>query len=396
MSNDPRQYANGRGAVVPTFDGTNFRQYKRPVRLFVSNTRVAPARRAGKLLERLEGRAFDSCEGIQDLETPNGVENLLDHLRMYFKPIEVFGQEGIVDDFVRLPTTSWRSEYREAAAMMTIAKQRRAEVDRARQFFRKHPSSEGSKARLDKLKQKLPCARCGQLGHWKDVHDCPAKVKAVTWEETEITPIYSKPGNLFITRERPVCNHKLFAQCSRCQGTSPQRSRVSHTRNRGGDQGNCSSKLGGGLCTVSCVSGYSNSVDLPQIFLCESDERLLHIFGPENFTCVADVCSCVPNSDNSVVSDCGDTQLRTGDTCTARCTLGHVLGVRDTEQSFSCQSDGVVSGTQPVCEPLPCSAPKIVSEYGVDVCIDKCGRKELRGFMCEPLFHGGRSDCVDL
>ena len=40
--------------VIPTFDGTNFRQYKRRVRLFVSNTRVAPARRAGKLLERLE------------------------------------------------------------------------------------------------------------------------------------------------------------------------------------------------------------------------------------------------------------------------------------------------------------------------------------------------------
>ena len=58
-------------------------------------------------------------------------------------------------------------KYREAAAMMTIAKQRRAEVDRARQFFRKHQSSEDSKARLDKLKQKLPCARCGQLGHWK-------------------------------------------------------------------------------------------------------------------------------------------------------------------------------------------------------------------------------------
>ena len=74
---DPRQYGDGRGDVIPTFDGTNFRQYKRRVRLFVSDTRVAPARRAGKLLERLEGRAFDSREGIQDLETPNGVENLL-------------------------------------------------------------------------------------------------------------------------------------------------------------------------------------------------------------------------------------------------------------------------------------------------------------------------------
>ena len=59
---------------------------------------MAPARRAGKLVE---GRAFDSCEGTHDLEKPNGVENLLDHLRTRFKPIEVFRRGGrIVDDFV--------------------------------------------------------------------------------------------------------------------------------------------------------------------------------------------------------------------------------------------------------------------------------------------------------
>ena len=62
----------------------------RRVRLFVSNTRVVPERRAGKLLERLEERAFGSCEEIQDLEAPHGVENLLDHLRIHFEPIEVF------------------------------------------------------------------------------------------------------------------------------------------------------------------------------------------------------------------------------------------------------------------------------------------------------------------
>ena len=72
------------------------------------------------------------------------------------------------------------AEYQEAAAMMTVAKQRRTEVDRARQFFRKPQSSEERKARLDKLKQKLPCARCGQLGHWKDDNGCPAKVKVVS------------------------------------------------------------------------------------------------------------------------------------------------------------------------------------------------------------------------
>ena len=53
-------------------------------------------------------------------------------------------------------------ELEEAVAMMTIAEQRRKEVDPARQFFRKPQSSEERKARLDKLKQKFPCARCGQ------------------------------------------------------------------------------------------------------------------------------------------------------------------------------------------------------------------------------------------
>ena len=48
----------------------------------------------------LVGCAFDSCEGIQDLDTPDGVESLLDHLRTHFEPIEVCRRGWIVDDFV--------------------------------------------------------------------------------------------------------------------------------------------------------------------------------------------------------------------------------------------------------------------------------------------------------
>ena len=40
------------------------------------------------------------CEGTLDLETPNGVENLLDHLRMHFEPIEVVRRGRHVYDFV--------------------------------------------------------------------------------------------------------------------------------------------------------------------------------------------------------------------------------------------------------------------------------------------------------
>ena len=77
--------------MIPSFDGPD----ERRVRLFETNTQVGPERRTGKLLKRLEGRAFDSTEG-----TPNGVENLLDHLRIHFEPIEVFGRGRVVDDFV--------------------------------------------------------------------------------------------------------------------------------------------------------------------------------------------------------------------------------------------------------------------------------------------------------
>ena len=86
--------------VIPSFDGTDFTQCERRVLLIVSSTRAAPERRAGNLLKLLEGRALDSCEGIQDLETSNGVENLLDDLVAHFEPIEVFRRGSIAGDLI--------------------------------------------------------------------------------------------------------------------------------------------------------------------------------------------------------------------------------------------------------------------------------------------------------
>ena len=70
--------------MIPSFDRTDFRQYEGRVRLFVSQYPSGPERRAGKLLERLHGWAFDSCEGLQDVETPKSVDIFLEHLRLYF------------------------------------------------------------------------------------------------------------------------------------------------------------------------------------------------------------------------------------------------------------------------------------------------------------------------
>ena len=117
--------------MIPSFDGTDFRQYERRVRLFVSNARVAPESRAGKLLERLEGCAFDSSGGIQDLETPNGVENLLDHSRTHFEPIEVFRRGRDMDDFVcdfeRQPGEEIKEYEPLRDAMLTAIPQARAQ-----------------------------------------------------------------------------------------------------------------------------------------------------------------------------------------------------------------------------------------------------------------------------
>ena len=119
-----------------------------------------------------------------------------------------------------------------------------------------------------------------------------------------------------------------------------------------------SSKFVGELGTVSCVSGSCNSVNLKP--LCDSNESLSHNFGLENSMCVADVRFDVPNLHDSVVSGCSDLHLRTGDTRPASCTLGYVLGVGDPKQTFFSLSEGIMSGTQPVCEPLPFSAPNMI------------------------------------
>ena len=129
----------------------------------------------------------------------------------------------------------------------------------------------------------------------------------------------------------------------------------------------------GELGTVSWAFEGSHSVNLPQIFLPEAKESMSHIFGPEKFA--TDGGSNVLKLDNPVVSDCGDTHLQGGDARPASCTLGYVLGVADTEQTFSCQPGVVVSGTQPVCELLRCPARKSDSEYGVDVCIDRADER---------------------
>ena len=75
------------------------------------------------------------------------------------------------------------AEINESNALITEAKKRRAAVEQARQFYkgdhsaRKREDRKKSSDRINDLKKKLPCARCGQTGHWKDDPECKMNKK---------------------------------------------------------------------------------------------------------------------------------------------------------------------------------------------------------------------------
>ena len=131
------------------------------------------------------------------------------------------------------------AEYQEAVAMMTIARQRRAEVNRARQFFRESQSFEGCKAQLDK------CARCG---HWKDDNDCPAKVKAVDWR---------KPKSFRFLQRLATCLSHEREPCATTSSLSNGQGAFEQALDEGlcvtqGTKENSSGKVVGEIGTVSC------------------------------------------------------------------------------------------------------------------------------------------------
>ena len=51
------------------------------------------------------------------------------------------------------------------------------------------------KAKPNKLTQKLPRARCRQLGHWKDNHSCLVEVKRVNWADGA-SRLVGEPGTV--------------------------------------------------------------------------------------------------------------------------------------------------------------------------------------------------------
>ena len=201
------------------------------------------------------------------------------------------------------------ADYQEAVAMMTVAKQRSVELDRARQFFQEPQSLEGCKAQLDMVRN----FHVLDVGNWA-IDDCPAKGKVVNWRKPK--------SSQFLQSLATSLSHER-EQCATTSSSSGGRGAEARALDEGvcvtpGTKEDCSSKLAGELCTISCVSGYSNSVNLPQIFLGEFNESLFaHL--------------------RAVIAACSDTQLLTGDTGTAGCPPSCVFDVGDTEQALSCQ-----------------------------------------------------------
>ena len=61
----------------------------------------------------------------------------------------------------------------EAQVLMTRAKKARRDMDNARGFYKKGQPQAARTAGVNPLKQRLPCAKCGETGHWKDDVECP-------------------------------------------------------------------------------------------------------------------------------------------------------------------------------------------------------------------------------
>ena len=79
---------------------------------------MAPERRARELLERFEGWAFESCEVSQDWETPNGVEILLNHLRVHFE--RQSDEEACLLKAKEAADDELEAKHQEAVALTTI------------------------------------------------------------------------------------------------------------------------------------------------------------------------------------------------------------------------------------------------------------------------------------
>lgn len=88
--------------VVPSFDGEGpLREYRRRVDLFVATTGIDEEYRGGRLMEKLEGRAWLATQtmDVKKLRCANGVNHLLNHLQQELEPVEHLQTFQVLHEF---------------------------------------------------------------------------------------------------------------------------------------------------------------------------------------------------------------------------------------------------------------------------------------------------------
>eukprot|EP00434_Breviolum_minutum_P024369 symbB.v1.2.021520.t1/scaffold1859.1/size98302/6 len=102
-SNDRKKPVTGK-EVVPSYNGESaLREYRRRVDLFLATTGIDEEFRAGRLMEKLEGRAWQATQTLQvsRLRSSEGVQYLLDHLQKELEPVEHLQIFNTLHEFFR-------------------------------------------------------------------------------------------------------------------------------------------------------------------------------------------------------------------------------------------------------------------------------------------------------
>ena len=90
--------------VVPSYNGESaLREYKRRVDLFLATTGIDEEFRAGRVMEKLEGRAWQATQTLQvsKLRSSEGVHYLLQHLQKELEPVEHLQTFQALHEFFR-------------------------------------------------------------------------------------------------------------------------------------------------------------------------------------------------------------------------------------------------------------------------------------------------------
>ena len=120
----------------------------------------------------LDNEDQDEDDGEDEEEEYTEEDNEVNHAGADDTSSNSSGRPEEVPDVPDVPVELAHA-YEEANNFLARAKKQRAEIEKARGFFKQGASQSGKDAALKSLKGRLPCAKCGQLNHWYGDKICP-------------------------------------------------------------------------------------------------------------------------------------------------------------------------------------------------------------------------------